>query len=468
MTHTHIVRRDRLVKFRLIVPALAAIVLLSACDNMLSTTPYDAVPASTEIVDASTAQAALNGAYDAEQGGGAYGLDLEVVSALASGDAVWTGTLQFLGDIATNRIAADNSEITSMWTGLYRQLDRDNTVIQRTTPLTNIPTATKNEILGEAYFLRALTFHNLVKYWGAVPTPLVPVTVASDAAKYTRTPVDQVYAQILSDLDSASKMITNTSNTRQATVAAVKAIRARVLFYRASAVGTNAAADLQAALDQANAVLLGRDTLTVAYPDLFSAAGANTSEDIFRISFTSSERNNIGYYYLYAGRNEAGASPDIVAAYEPGDVRKSWSVALRPGSTTIYQTTKFPTSVGTEHPHVIRLAELVLLKAEVLARQGNLAGAVAEYNKVRVRAGLAPHVFGVSVKTYADVQAAIDKERRLELAFEGDHWPDLNREGRGAATKGFTDRAYEALFPIPLHDMTTSPLLVQNPGYVSP
>jgi hypothetical protein len=457
------------VKLRLVVPAvLAASLLLGGCDNMLTNTPYDAVPASTEIVDASTAQAALNGAYDAEQASGGYGLDLEVISALASGDAEWTGTLQFLGDIATNHIAADNSEIATLWTGLYRQLDRDNTIIQRVPPLTDIPAATRNEVLGEAYFLRALTLHNLVKYWGAVPMPLVPVTVSTDAAKYTRVPVDQVYTQILTDLDSAATLITNTANTRQATVTAVKAIRARVLFYRASSGGATSAADFQAALDAANAVLAGRDTLTVSYPDLFSATGANTTEDIFRISFTASERNNIGYYYLYAGRNEAGASPDIVAAYEAGDVRKAWSIAPRPGSATVYQTTKFPTSVGTEHPHVIRLAEVVLIKAEILARQGNLAGAVAEYNKVRVRAGLAPHVLGVNVKTYTGVQAAIDKERRLELAFEGDHWPDLNREGRAAATKGFTDRAYQALLPIPMHDMTTSPGLVQNPGYVTP
>jgi hypothetical protein len=452
-----------------VVAAVAASTLsLSACDHMLTTTPYDAVPESSEIVDAATAQAALNGAYDAEQSTGVYGLDLEVVSALASGDAVWTGTLQFLGDVASNHIAADNSEITNMWTGLYRQLDRDNTVIARTAPLTNIPVATKNEILGQAHFLRALTLHNLVKYWGAVPTPLVPVTLPTDAAAYTRTPVDQVYTQILADLDSAGKHITNTSNTRVASVAAVKAIRARVLFYRGSQGGPTSAADFQEALDLANAVLAGRDTLTVKYPDLFSPTGANTAEDIFRVSFTSSERNNIGYYYLYAGRNEAGASPDIVSTYEPGDLRKAWSIAPRPGSGTLFQTTKFPTAVGTEHPHVIRLAEVMLIKAEVLARQGNLAAAVAEYNKIRVRAGLAAHVLGVDVKTYADVQAAIDKERRLELAFEGDHWPDLNREGRAAVVKGFTDRAYEALLPIPLHDMTTTPGLVQNPGYATP
>jgi hypothetical protein len=443
---------------------LVTALVLTACDKVLTTTPYDAVAASGEVVDAQTAQAALNGAYDAMQASGAYGLDLAVVPSLASDESVWTGTLQFLGDIASNNIAADNSEITSMWVGLYRQIDRDNVVITRTSPLTNIPEPTKNEILGEAYLLRALTFHNLVKYWGAIPLPLKPVDVASDAAAYTRAPVDQVYDQILMDLDSASKMITNTTNTRVATVNTVKALRARVLFYRASLGGGTSAADFQGALDASNAVLVGRDTLTVSYPDLFSATGANTNEDIFRVSFTSSERNNIGFYYLFSGRNEAGTSASMIAAYETGDLRKAWSIALRPGSSTVYQTTKFPTSTGTEHPHVIRLAELVLIKAEVLARQGDLAGAVNEYNKVRVRAGLRRHVLGTDVTTYAQVQTAIDQERRVELAFEGDRWADLNRQGRAAAVKGFGDRTYQALFPVPLRDITTSGL-TQNPGY---
>lgn len=441
-----------------------ATLTLSACDRTLTTTPYDAVSTADEIVDASTAQAALNGAYDAMQGSGVYGLDLEVVPSFASDESIWTGTLQFLGDIASNNIAADNSEITSMWGGLYRQIDRDNVIITRTTPLTSIPAATKNEILGEAHLLRALSFHNLVKYWGAIPLPLKPVDVASDAATYTRAPVDLVYQQILTDLDSAAKLITNTSNTRNATVNTVKAIRSRVLLYRGSLATATAAADFQASLDAANAVLAGRDTLTVAYPDLFSATGINTSEDIFRISFTASERQNIGFYYLSAGRNEAGTSPAMVAAYETGDLRKAWSIALRPGSTTQYQTTKFPTATGTEHPHVIRLAELVLIKAEVLARQGDLAGAVGEYNKVRVRAGLRRHVLGTDVTSPAQVVAAIDQERRIELAFEGDRWADLNRERRAVVVKGISDRAYQALFPIPFRDVTTS-ALTQNPGY---
>jgi hypothetical protein len=114
--------------------------------------------------------------------------------------------------------------------------------------------------------------------------------------------------------------------------------------------------------------------------------------------------------------------------------------------------------------HVIRLAELVLIKAEVLARQNSLAAAVAEYDKVRVRAGLRPHVLGTDVTTQAQVLAAIDAERRLELAFEGDRWPDLVRTGRAATVKALKKPGF-ALFPIPLRDTRTSPNLAQNPDY---
>jgi hypothetical protein len=444
------------------VLALAAVV---GCDRQLATAPGDRVPANTIIVDGPTASAALNGAYDALQSGSYYGLDLELLGDLPSDNGQWAGTYQFLGDIASNRITADNPEVTAMWGAIYRQVDRDNVVLSRVPTLTSVPDATKNPILGEAYFLRALSFHNLVKFWGDVPMPLVPVTVASDAQSYTRTPRLQVYAQILSDLDKAATLITNTTNTRRATLMAVRALRARVLFYRASVAGNpNAAADYQAALDAANLVLAGRDTLTVPFAALFSSTGANTAEDIFRVSFTASESNSLGYYWLYSGRHEARPTTNLKAAFDANDIRLPLTLGPRSSSSSTLQGTKWPTTIGAEHPHVIRLAELVLLKAEVLARQGSLAAAVDEYNKVRIRAGLAKHVLGVDVTTQADVMAAILKERRRELALEGDRWPDLVRLGLAGTVKTLTNPGF-VLFPIPLVDMNTTAGLTQNPGY---
>ncbi|HKN67988.1 MAG TPA: RagB/SusD family nutrient uptake outer membrane protein [Gemmatimonadaceae bacterium] len=437
-------------KLRFILPALL-LAGIAACSKELATAPQDQLLADQAIVDAPTARAALAGAYAGLQALGYYGRNLEIIGDLPADNAIWSGTFQYLGDIGRDSIKADNTTVTSVWTAIYAVIARANMVLAKVPNIPDLSTAEKNEILGEAYFLRALSYHNLVKFWGAVPMPLEPILVASEASKYHRVPVAQVYTQILSDLDKAGQLITNTSNTRQATVMAVHAIRARVFLYQAN---------YQGALDEANIVLAGRDTLTVAYKDLFTPTGTNTSEDIFRVAFTPVQYNEMGYYYLGAGRRELQPSTKLNTAYEAGDLRKPWTIQPR-GSKNL-QGTKFPTTIGAEHLHVIRLAEVVLIKAEALARLNQLAAAVAEYNKVRVRAGLAPHTLDVEVTTQSDVINAIAKERRLELALEGDRWPDLVRLGTATTVLGITQN--QTLFPIPANDVNTAGL-TQNPGY---
>jgi hypothetical protein len=127
--------------------------------------------------------------------------------------------------------------------------------------------------------------------------------------------------------------------------------------------------------------------------------------------------------------------------------------------------TKFPTPQGAEDFHVLRYAEVVLIKAEALARDNQLGPAVTEYNLIRERAGLDPHVLGVDVTTQADVLAAIDHERRLEFAEEGDRFPDLSRDPVRAQTILGLPNANRLLFPIPKAEIDVSPLMTQNPGY---
>jgi len=444
----------------------AAASALASCGDILQTEPVTSLPQSRLIEDNATAIAALNGAYDGLQSGSYYGLSALLVGDLAADNTVWTGTFQFLGEMATNRMQADNPEVTSMWTAIYQQIDRDNVILQRAPQVAAITEAVRSDVMGQAYFLRALGFHNLVKFWGGVPTPTAPINTPADARAYTRTAVSGVYTQILKDLDSATTLIRNTSNLRYATSIAARALRARVLFYRAGLPGNaGATADYQAALDAANAVLAGRDTLVVPYADLFSVAGTNTSEDIFRVSFNATETNSISNYYLQVGRAEVAPSSNLDAAYPAGDLRKAWSIRPSGNAGRPLNGNKYSARPGTEHVHVIRLAELVLIKAEALARLNRLPEAVAQYNKVRIRAGLALHALNNQVTTQEQVLAQIELERRLELAFEGDRWPDLNRLGRAVAVKGIQDRPGQALLPIPLRDTRTTPGLVQNPGY---
>jgi len=439
-----------IMRLRFLLPLFLA-TAFAACSKELATAPTDQILADQAIVDAPTARAALAGIYAGLQALGYYGRNLEIMGDLPADNAVWSGTFQYLGEMDRDSTKADNTTMTSVWTAIYAVIARANMVLTKVPAINDLSTAEKNEILGEAYFLRALSYHNLVKFWGDVPMPLQPILLASDATKYPRVPAAQVYTQILADLAQAGQLITNTSNTRQATVMAVHAIRSRVLLYKG---------DDQGALDEANIVLAGRDTLVVNYPDLFTATGTSTSEDIFRVAFTPVQYNEMGYYYLGAGRRELQPDPKLNSAYESGDVRKAWTIQPR-GSRNL-QGTKFPTTVGAEHLHVIRLAEVVLIKAEALARLGQLAPAVAEYNKVRVRAGLGPHALGVDVTTQADVVNAIIKERRLELALEGDRWPDLVRVGLVPSMLGIP--AFRTLMPIPQNDINTAGL-TQNPGY---
>ena len=452
-------------RLRFFMPVALFALAVVGCDRTLTTEPGDRVPADQIIVDAPTAIAALNGAYDGLQSLSYYGLDAQLLGDLPADNSTWVGTYQFLGDVEINQIAADNPEVTDMWEAIYKQIDRDNVIIARVPGVVSIDEDTKKDVVGEAYFLRALSYHNLVKFWGDVPTPLAPVSSADDAAKYTRTPVLQVYTQILSDLDKAAAMISHENDdTRRATQSAVEAIRARVLFYRASVPGANAAADYQAALDAANVVLDGRDALTVPFGDLFTATGSDTDEDIFRVSFTPAEYNLLGDYWLYDGRAEVRPTTELASTFAANDRRAPFTFGPRtPGSSRL-QGTKWPTTIGAEHPHVIRLAEVVLIKAEALARLNQLPAAVAEYNKVRARAGLPSHVFGVDVMTQADVVKAIMLERRHEFAFEGDRWPDLVRAGLAASVKDLEKPGY-VLFPIPLRETTTAPGVTQNPGY---
>lgn len=440
-------------RLRLLLPALL-LGLAAGCDSMLQTEPGDQLPSETAIVDLPTARSALIGAYDALQDLSYYGTDFVVLGDLSADNAEHVGTYQFLGDIDRNQIRADNSSVTGMWEAIYAAIARDNAIIQKVPEIANVDEAERNEILGEAYFMRALSYHDLVKFWGDVPMPLEPAKTPAEAAAYTRTPAAQIYTQILSDLDQAGSLITEESQTRQASLGAVRALRARVDLYMGDWAGAAANAD--------SVYYMGYE-LAPSYSDLFTPEGIDTPEDIFRISFTAVDYNEVGYYYLWDGRNEVDPTGDLAAAYEAGDARYEWSLREDDG---YFEGKKFPTTVGAEDVHVIRLGEVILIRAEALARMNDPEGAVDEYNKLRVRAGLAPHVFGTDVHDSDEALQAIAHERRVELAMEGDRWPDLVRTGQAAAVMGLApNQEYQTLYPIPAREVVVAPGLGQNPGY---
>src|SRR5262245_52964810 len=127
MTNTHTSTMMKL----LFSAAVIAAAGLTGCSSVLDVSPYDRIPREDAIIDASTAQAALNGAYAQLESSSLYGLDVQLLGDLPSDNASWGGTYQFLGDVTRNTIAADNPEVTSLWSALYREINRVNTVIVR-------------------------------------------------------------------------------------------------------------------------------------------------------------------------------------------------------------------------------------------------------------------------------------------------------------------------------------------------
>lgn len=184
-------------------------------------------------------------------------------------------------------------------------------------------------------------------------------------------------------------------------------------------------------------------------------------------------------------------SKDLVNAFdaEGDDVRKNatiifetapwsdefWSLAV---NGTIPFAYKWKTAGGwasSNRQYLLRLGDIVLLKAEALNELNRTEDARIEIDRIRDRVGLGP----TPASNQAEMRLAIAKERRLELAQEGQRWDDLRRYGRAVevmnalneidlrtnAAKAYNLTAEELLLPIPQSERNRNPALTQNPGY---
>jgi hypothetical protein len=454
MVTATIISRSFAMRIRFLL-AFALMGSVAGCDSLLDQNPTDQIPDTEAITDAEGARTALIGAYNALQATGYYGRNMLLMGDLPTNDVEHTGTLTAFALTDVNQLRADNDAVDLIWNAVYDEINRVNNILVKVPPLTDLEETEKNEILGEAHFLRALSYHNLVKLFSDVPIRLEPITTVEEANLAVRSPAADVYAQIHADLDEAGTLITNTEPATQATVGAVHALRARVALYEG---------DYATALAEADEVVNEGYELADTYSDLFDADGIDTPEDIFKVTFTAAQFNLEGFYYTsedFDGRGEVAPTQELFDTFEPDDERLTWSITVTDDGAL--SGSKWPTTIGGEDMHAIRFAEVLLIKAEAQARQNDLAGAVDTYNLIRERAGLDPHNLGNEVSTQAEVLAAIEHERRVELAMEGDRWPDLVRTGTAAAVLGIPE--FQTLFPIPQIERDVAPGLTQNPGY---
>lgn len=434
--------------------------LFASCSKMLDIEPTDAISSSEAIKDKAGIEKAISGAYDAFQNAGLYGRNRVILGDLAADNLVWTGTTLDYAQLDNNNITIDNSLIDGMWSGAFDGINRVNGILAAMPGISDINDAERAAYEGEAVFMRALYYFNLLTYFGGVPIRTSP-TLDVNNLDLPRNTAAEVYDQVIADLKDAEIKLPPTGQMPEGRAGsmAATALLARVYLTRYHAESKTEYADL--AIAKASQVISdGGFSLAGNYADLYAG---NTPERIFQVVFSVQDRNRLAEYFFprsLTGRYEIAPAESIMVTYDVADsLRFKASIAI--DSTGVPYTFKYQDlSEGSDAVLVIRLAELYLIRAEALAfTNGNIDLIKQDIDAVRSRAGLSPTNAG----TYDELKLAIENERRLEFAFEGHRWFDLVRTRRAVTVLGIEE--YEMLFPIPLSEMTTNKAMQQNPGY---
>ncbi|GAB3913651.1 RagB/SusD family nutrient uptake outer membrane protein [Larkinella knui] len=478
-------------KIRL-VSLLFSWLLLVGCENNLEEKPLDFFEESNSFNTDKDATSAINGVYNALRTNSYYGLGITTLSD-ASGEECFIradgGSAENI-EIDKCRYTSANSNFDNFYTAVYQLINRANRVIDKV-PGIAMDAKLRDQIVGEAKFLRALAYFDLVRAFGDVP---LITTVSNDVVnvKVPRDPVDKIYQQITQDLLDAEKVVpvkyTAASEIGRATSGAVKSILAKVYLTRKD--WTNAAAKAKEVIDS-RAYALFPD-----YKSVFLPENKNGIEHIFSVQYSCVQQTYgsafakiFAIYFTYPIDLEGGAyqaTDAHEASYLPGDYRKQVTIIrekkLANGTVVQSRTGAFndkywdPTPCGPNQARnnfmVIRYADVLLMYAEALNElNGPTADAFAAINQVRARArnGVATaapqDLTGLTKEQFRD---AVLQERSWELCFEGHRRWDLLRTGKYLDVirkSGIPAEDKHLLYPIPQNEIDVNPALVQNPGY---
>lgn len=427
-----------------------------SCD-VLEVEPQNSIPADQAFKTKEDIDKGILGAYASFQSLSYYGRTYTIFSDLAADNLAHplAATATEYAEVDNNNILPENGSVDGIWSVIYDGINVANNVIDKVPGIEEMTDAEKNEALGELYFIRALNHFNLLNYFGAIPLKVTP-TVGVGNLDVPRNPVDEVYSLIINDLIFAADNLSASGNKVRASKYAAKALLARVYLYK----GEYA----QAATLATDVIQNGGYTLVDNYAAVFEAD--QSAESIFEIYFSQTERNRIAEYnfpHSLNGRREVEPSADLLAAYETGDERYAASIAFE--GADAYAIKYADLSLGADNFVVLRLAEMYLIRAEAEANKAasDVTQIQSDINQIRVRANLTP----ISETSVSQLIKIIEKERRIEFAFEGQRWFDLVRTGRAIAVLPNVNNVNQTLFPIPSDEIQTNndPGMTQNPGY---
>ncbi len=353
--------------------------------------------------------------------------------------------------------AMEDQFFSPLYSGLYKSILSANNVIENSAVATEV---------AEAKFLRGLSYFKLVLVFGDVPVNLSSTPSVSDPSILERQSAAEVYTNvIIPDLQDAIAGLDTEIVDGRASQLAAQALLGKVHVHRG---------DFGSAQSHLAAVVNGAAGAGIAlqenFADIFGEANDLNSEIIFATQISSSIVDEYGFSEFWSwsgGLDTKSLNPldqDLVDAFDasPGDLRRDVTI-----DTAVMASPKFPQTGGPDHDWIeIRLADVIMLYAETLNETGSSAEDVLDLlDPIRTRAGLDPLDHTV-LNTQALVRQAIQDERRLELAFEGQRWFDLVRTGTVDAEMGETVDSRYHIFPIPISEVLASfGVITQNDGY---
>lgn len=504
---------------------LLSLGLLTGCgEKFLEETPADQVIEANFYKTETDAIQAATAVYSELTREGQYNLALWAMDIMAdvstTGGGGGSDGIEY-SQLDNYNIPSNNTVATRLWQSCYIGIGRANLVLQKVPTIAVIDPVIQKRCLGEAQFLRAKYYFDLVRSYGDVPLVTTPPPVGVSAVSTPRTPAAEVYQQIEQDLtDAIGNLPASYTGTDlgRATKWAATGLLAKVYITE----GKKA----EAAQRAREVINNSGKSLWPNYGDNFKVANENGQESLFEVQYVNGrngyERNNVGFsgneFFAPRGSGTTPAGggygfnipePDFVNGYATGDTRKAITIWVpgdpypagstvpaqqpqAPGSPFGYNVKKwFVGKVNTNiwdsplNIPVLRLAEMYLILAEAVGPTPGPNGGLEAINKVRRRA------FGLNINTPSardltastpDFTAAVLNERKYELAFEFDRWFDLKRYGgtpyglvpvmtsqaaflRGLGITRGVPTANNLVLPIPQSEIDANPALVQNPGY---
>jgi starch-binding outer membrane protein, SusD/RagB family len=457
------------------------IIGLGACqDDFYDRKPYNALSVNDAIKNEADLVTAANGMY----------------SGMRTANLFLRG-IPFMGDILadnvylsasnSNRYVAQynysyiltNGDTGGIWQGAYAVILRANNIINANVT----ETVTTKQIKGEALTVRALMYWELAKWFGQPittnPTGLsVPIILTFDPTiKPGRNTTTEVYDQVAKDLNQAFDLMTVTNkNSSFISKYVAKALLAKVLLYRADYPGAKVAAQ--------DVVTNGGYALAASTSAAYNAYWANAVpvtnklETIFEIS--TDGVNNVGFDALsnmfdQNGYGDGLCTSELYNLYTATDVRRALLVSGSRAGENVFLINKYQNTrnnADKDDGKVLRYSDILLVLAEANARTNDEVNALRFLNQVVQRRD--PSATALT-STGATLIEDIIRERRKELAFEGDRFPDLNRLGRPivrnaqypAAARNIPANNFRRIMPIPQFEIDANPAIKvqQNPEY---